>query len=105
MPIVASVRMIRTAISPRFAMRILLNWTGCSTVDDPLHPEDAVAGVVERRVRRGGQGQAQHAASVDGVDDAVVPEPGGRVVGAALGFVLLADRGLGAFSPARLAPA
>src|SRR5690606_6908965 len=37
---------------------------------------------------------SKHAARVGRVDDAVVPQARGRVPGAALGLVLLADRGL-----------
>src|SRR5882724_13232859 len=79
-----SVRMTRTAISPRFAIRTLLN-TRAS------HPEDAVASGVERGVCRHGQGQAEHPAGVGGVDDPVVPEPRCRVVRVALRLVLVAD--------------
>ena len=45
-------------------------------------------------LRRRGQAQAEHPTGVDRVDDAVVPEPRGRVVRRALGLVLVADRRL-----------
>src|SRR6266700_572457 len=76
--------MTRTAISRPFSRRPLLN-TGAS------HPEDAVAGGVERGVGRHRQGQAEHPAGVGGVDDPVVPQPGCRVVRVALRLVLVAD--------------
>src|SRR5436305_15254499 len=74
------VRMIRTAISPRFAIRTDSNIP-------PSHPEDAVADGLQRCVRGGRQGQGQDPAGVQRVDDAVVPEPGGGVVGVALRLV------------------
>src|SRR2546426_2709728 len=40
---------------------------------------------------RRGDPEGEHGARVERVDDAVVPEPGGRVVGRALGLVLLTD--------------
>src|SRR4051812_7883896 len=101
MPIDRSVRMTRTAISPRLATRTVSN-TPLTPLSGqpwrpqrpPSHAEDAVADVLERRVGAGGQGQTQHGAGVGGVDDAVVPEPGGGVVGVSLVLVLLADRRL-----------
>src|SRR5574343_487131 len=62
-----------------------------------LHPEDAELGFFGRGVHRGGEAQAEHAAGVGRIDDAVVPEAGGGVVGVALGLVLLADRRLEGF--------
>src|SRR5690606_39618015 len=60
-----------------------------------LHPEHAIARrSFDRGVEAGRDAQSKHAARVGRVDDAVVPQPRGRVPGAALGFVLLADRGL-----------
>ncbi len=37
------------------------------------HPEQAEAGLRDRRVERGGDGQAQHVAGLGRIDDAVVP--------------------------------
>src|SRR6476620_5269056 len=88
MPISRSVRITRTAISPRLATRTVSNMRG------PLHPEDAVADVFEGRVGAGGQGEAEHGAGLGGVDHAVVPEPGGGVVRMTLVLVLLPDRRL-----------
>src|SRR3712207_9595032 len=56
------------------------------------HPEDAVAELAQRRVGTRREGQPEHGAGLGGVDDAVVPQPGGGVVGVALGLVLVADR-------------
>src|SRR5690606_19669390 len=61
----------------------------------PLHPEHAVARrSLDRGVDAGREAQSKHASRVGRVDDAVVPQAGGGVPGAALGFVLLADRRL-----------
>src|SRR5215831_15613233 len=86
MPSERSVLITRTAISPRFATRTLVNIT------PPLHPEDAVAGRLKRRVGRRGQREAEDPPGVGGVDDPVVPQPGRRVVRVALVLVLVADR-------------
>src|SRR5580700_4113456 len=91
MPSRSRVRMIRTAISPRLAIRTLLKLfagTGAS------HPEDAVAGRLERGVGGRGQREPEDPAGAGRVDDPVVPQPGGRVVRVALVLVLLADVGL-----------
>src|SRR5690606_21587894 len=102
-----SVRMIRTAISPRLATStaggspvrqagacprgpvvVIVNLSS-DTVGS--HPEDAVAHGLQRCAAGGRQAQAEHGAGVRGVDHAVVPQPGGGVVGFALLLVLLAD--------------
>src|SRR5688572_12305556 len=62
-----------------------------------LHAEHAEARVLGGAVGGDGEGEAEDAARVGGVDDAVVPEAGGRVVGVALALVLLADRRLESF--------
>src|SRR5699024_3367595 len=80
----ARVRRIRIAISPRLAIRTL-------SIMCASHPEDAVAGLGQRGAGDDVQGQAQHGAGVGGVDDPVVPQPSGGVVGAALRLVLLDD--------------
>src|SRR5687767_1346724 len=63
-----------------------------------LHPEDAVADVVERRARARAERQAEDVTGVARVDHAVVPQPRGGVVRVALALVLLpqgrADLGL-----------
>src|SRR5690242_16032068 len=109
MPISRSVRMTRTAISPRLATRTVSNTVTAPNRGyarkttrtyvrkspwRPSHPEDAVADVVEGGAGAGGQRETEHAAGVGGVDHAVVPEPGGGVVGVALLLVLVADRRL-----------
>src|SRR3712207_3250193 len=40
-----------------------------------LHPEDAVVGLFEGGIRGGGEAQSQDHPGVEGVYDAVVPEP------------------------------
>src|SRR3954467_863928 len=76
------------AISPRLATR-RQSKRGFTR----SHPKDAVAGRRERRAVRGRrQAQTEHPAGVDRIDDAVVPEPSGRVVRRALLLVLRADR-------------
>src|SRR5690606_27865423 len=62
-----------------------------------LHPEDAELRRLDRSVERGGDAEAQYAARIGRVDDAVVPQPRGGVPGAALVLVLLADRRLERF--------
>src|SRR3712207_2527434 len=57
-----------------------------------LHPEDAVAGLFEGGVRGSREAQSQNHPGVDGIYDAVVPEPRCRVVGVSLPLVLLEDR-------------
>src|SRR4051812_2596731 len=90
-------RMTRAPLSPRVATRTVSNI--CSVTVVPLHPEDAVAGrfgiaLRNGRVGAGGEGEPEHLAGLERVDDAVVPQPRGRVVGVALLLVLRADRGL-----------
>jgi hypothetical protein len=88
-----SVRMMRTAISPRLATSTFV------MVVMRSHPEDAVAGVGHRDTGDDVEGEAEHVAGLRGLDHAVVPEPRGGVVGAALAFVLVADgRSNAAFS-------
>src|SRR5688572_11522488 len=60
-----------------------------------LHAEHAeTRAILDRCVETGGYGEAQHAASVGGIDDAVVPQARRGVVRVALRFVLLPDRRL-----------
>src|ERR1700738_2067341 len=59
----------------------------------PRHPGEAEAGGLgRRRVEAGGERQPKHHARVGGVDDAVVPNTRGGVIGMALTLVLRADR-------------
>ena len=53
-------------------------------------PEQAEPGVLDRRVETGGDGKAKDVSRLGRIDNAVVPEPCGRVVRVALGFVLFA---------------
>src|ERR1700760_2929027 len=86
MAIALSVRITRTAISPRLATR---------TVSKPiaLHPEDAVGDRFDGHVRHNRKGKTDNCSGIGGIDYAAVPEPGRRVVRIALLFVLCADRG------------
>src|SRR3954468_15748427 len=86
MPISRSVRITRTAISPRLATSTVSNMSW------PLHPEDAVADVFHGSVGTGGERQAEDGARLRRVDHAVVPEPGRGVVRMTLRLVLVADR-------------
>src|SRR5579871_1540563 len=82
-PMARAVRMTRSAISPRLAIRILaisvIAGAFIPVVSIAVafmavsHPEDAVAGARRGRVRGGGEGQPQNPAGVHGIDDAVVP--------------------------------
>src|SRR3954465_5007075 len=98
MPIVRSVRITRTAISPRLATSTVSNIRsspGTFGAESPeSHPEDAVAERAQRRVGARREGEPEHGAGLRGIDDAVVPEAGGGVVRVALVLVLLADRRL-----------
>src|SRR3954465_1135600 len=98
MPIVRSVRITRTAISPRLATSTVSNIRsspGTFGAESPQsHSEDAVTQLAERRVRARREGETEHGAGLRRVDDAVVPEAGGGVVRVALVFVLVADRRL-----------
>src|SRR3712207_3817196 len=115
MPMARSVRITRTAISPRLATRTVSNTyaprptTALSVPKAPtargafgtessrLHAEDAIADLLQRCVGAGRQGESQHRAGLCGVDDAVVPQPRRRVVRMPLALVLLADRRLERF--------
>src|SRR5262249_43382487 len=59
---------------------------------DTLHPEDAEAHVGYRSVERRRQRQGEDVPRLRGIDDAIVPQARGGVVGIALGFVFL-ERG------------
>src|SRR5215467_16384302 len=60
-----------------------------------LHPEDAEPrGLGRRRIEPGGERKPQDRARVGRVDDAVVPDARGGVIGMPLAFVLLAKRRL-----------
>src|SRR5438270_11849679 len=64
----------------------------------PSHPKYAELRPVRNwRVQRGGEGEAEDVARLRGVDDAVVPQPGGRVPRIALRFIIVADRLLEGF--------
>src|SRR6478609_6643523 len=82
MPSRWAVRMMRTAISPRLAIRI-------RTALHPVHD----AGARPARVLPGREREAQteHVPRIDGIDEPVVPEPGCRVVGVGLRRVLRTD--------------
>src|SRR5579872_1466806 len=77
---------MRQAISPRLAIRILLNTLLVS------HPEYTESRLGNGRSQAGGQTQPQAHARVRGIDDAIIPEAGRGVIGVSLRFVLRADR-------------
>src|SRR5690349_15901987 len=63
---------------------------GCAA----LHPEHAELALLRRRVLRDRKAEPEHVAGFGGVDDAVVPKPRGRIIGAALMLELREDRRL-----------
>ena len=82
---------IRTAAVSRFRHGRRLQRSGLRACPR-LHPEHAELRRSDRRVQTGGDAEPEHAAGIGRVDDAVVPQARGGVVGIALRFVLLADR-------------
>src|SRR5258706_4595196 len=60
----------------------------------PSHAEHAGGGFFDRRIERGRQAECQHLARVEWIDHAVVPQPRGGVIGAALARILFEDRRL-----------
>src|SRR5258707_9682373 len=115
MPRRRAVAITRQAISPRLAMRILLNmvissqpWIVAtprlsivsgkvSLIIHPLHPEQAEVSLLDRRIQAGRKTQSQHAPRVRRVDDTIVPEPGTRLIRITLPLILLAARRLESF--------
>src|SRR5947209_13855123 len=94
-PMRLTVRNTRQAISPRLATRTVGTWWGLRFLSNGVmasHPEDAVVRLGNGGVVGGGDGQRQREAGVARVDDAVVPQAGGRVIGVALAVVLVPDR-------------
>src|SRR4051812_8375315 len=115
MPRCRRVRMTRQAISPRLATRTVPkrglpsavraadSWTAgpvaagtavlvlVSSVIAGSHPEEAEGGLRQGAAGDDVEGQAQYGAGIRGIDDGVVPQPRGGVVGAALVLVLLPD--------------
>src|SRR5439155_17463941 len=65
-----------------------------AAVDTGSHPEDRLAPFGQRGVSAHAERESEHVARVRGVDHAVVPQPGARVVGVALCLVLGADLAL-----------
>src|ERR1700746_3383982 len=82
-----AVRKMRQAISPRLATSRLL-----ITRVPSLHAEDAEGLRIVRRVARHRAGERQCPARVPRIDDAVVPQTGGRIIRMPLALILLADR-------------
>src|SRR6267378_4017197 len=89
-PMVRSVRMTRTAISPRLAIRTVSNAISS-------HPEHAIGNRLERRLPDDRKREPQHGSGIGRIDHPVVPEPGGRIVRVALVFILLTNRRLELF--------
>src|SRR5699024_8605812 len=95
-----SVRITRTAISPRLATRTVSNKligpllpalrSGAGDAS-ASHPENPVRHRIQRCVRRDRQRQPEHIACLPGVDHPVVPDAGGRVVRVPLVLVLVPD--------------
>ena len=71
-----------------------LDLQGLGSPSPASHAEDAELRRRDRRVERRRQRQAEHAARLRRIDDAVVPQPRGGVVRMALRLVLRADRRL-----------
>src|ERR1700719_682606 len=69
-PMVRNVRITRTAISPRLAIRTV--WKRISS-----HPEHAIGDGLERGLPDDRKRQPQHGSGIGGIDHPVVPEPGG----------------------------
>src|SRR5260221_9764783 len=90
----ASSNALRTSgrLSVRRATPSFLSTSSITFCLCALHPKYAELRFFDRGVERGRDRQAQQAARVGRVDDAVVPQPRAGVVGVALGLVLLADR-------------
>src|ERR1700761_8714240 len=84
-PMTRSVRITRTAISPRLATRTVskvLEVLEVSKVFEvlrllgtPPHPEYAVGDRLERRLAHDAKGQPEHGSGVRGVDHTVIPQP------------------------------
>src|SRR4051812_11840489 len=60
-------------------------WTTKRTLS--LEPEHPIPRLAERRVQRGGERDAQRITGVDRIENAVVPQLGGRIIGAHLRLV------------------
>jgi hypothetical protein len=68
------------------------------TIPVHSHPEHPKAGrLLDRRVQRRRERQPQHIARLRRVDNPVVPQPRGGVIGIAFVLIFLADRGLEGF--------
>ena len=65
-----------------------------AAIEMASHPEDAEAGLRDRRVEGGLDAERQDPARVERIDDAVVPQPRRREVRRALALVRLEDRRL-----------
>src|SRR3546814_3707292 len=59
-----------------------------------LHPKNAEAGGFGRRVECCRDAEPERHAGIERIDDAVVPQPGRRIIGMALLLILGADRSL-----------
>src|SRR6185312_15184710 len=83
MPSRRRVRITRTEISARLATNTVSNISS--------HPEDAVGDGFQRGVGTYRKGKPDTRSGSSRIDDAVIPQAGGRIVGVALVLVLLAD--------------
>src|SRR5690242_6828416 len=75
---------VTRATPPAFSTRTFITFGS-------LHPKYAEARLLDRRVERGRDRQAEQAPARGGIDHAVVPEAGARVIRMALVLVLVAD--------------
>src|SRR5215472_12592229 len=56
-----------------------------------LHSKYTKGCLINRRVERGRDTEGEHPAHVDWINDAIIPQPRGCIVGMTLGLILLAD--------------
>src|SRR5580765_7330209 len=87
--IMSSLNALRT--SGRLSVTVVMGPDSMSSAGI-LHPEDAELRIRNRRVVRGGEAERERIARASRVENAVVPQSCGRVVGRALAIVLLEDR-------------
>src|SRR5881296_1064524 len=99
MPSSRAARMMRTAISPRLATRSFCMGLRPSPQPSPggrgrkmSHAKNAIAWPCQRLLHGHGDGQAQDASGLQGVENTVVPEPRRGVVGRALMLIQVEGR-------------
>src|SRR4051794_13705764 len=65
---------------------------GCAARLIASHPEHAVMRPVDRRIQRDADRNAKRIAGIDGIQNAIVPQFGGGIIGALVAAVFLQDR-------------